>query len=367
MQRGAGTLARRAVLPQPLSATCLWRADEKRGGAKRKLKPYQRYKGKKGDLPALLSASNKWPYKWFKSYQELPEMVKREELYIPYYNDSLQYNPNDPAELKRYLNKKRAESLREKNESVQEHKGVEQKVWHPDQRLINNDEEMDDNIEAEEEDMDEEWEEDEFDAEWREREAPLRQAERKEYRAKRRANMIDETKKRILNFEKMSDSDKVKKLTEYRSMVREQYLRIKEMSERTLAMKQEEALEILKRDYGISPEEEERLLRNMERKPSEEEKMEFRKKYKMDEFKVPGELSGFDLFLKENGKEHLVGFIERIMSDEPPTLPPPVDLSLVQKGEEKGDEGDKKEPEAAAAPAPKAAPAAAKPDKKAKK
>ena len=47
------------------------------------------------------------------------------------------------------------------------------KQWHPDQRLFNNDEILDDETDEEEEEMDEEWEEDEFEAEWREREARM--------------------------------------------------------------------------------------------------------------------------------------------------------------------------------------------------
>jgi hypothetical protein len=199
----------------------------------------------------------------------------------------------------------------------------------------------------------------------------LRLAQRKEYRAKRRAELIDKRKKQILEFEKMTDAEKTKKLIEIRNMVRKQYLRIQEVRARTQALTQEEALAILKRDHGYKPEEEENLLRNMEHKPaSEDEKKEFRKKYKMGEFQVPGELSGFELFLKEKGKDRLVGFIDRLMSDEPPKLPPPADLSVVQKGMQKEvqkeEEGDKKEkPEkitaAPAAPAPAGAKGAAKP------
>ena len=184
----------------------------------------------------------------------------------------------------------------------------------------------------------------------------------------------------MLAFEKMSDADKIKKLIEYRNVARTEYMKIEETRKRIRAMSQEEALEALKKKYGISPQDEERMMRNVERKPTEEEQMEVQKRYKLGKFKVPGELSGFDLFLQERGKERLIGFFDRLMSDEPPKIPPPVDMNLLKSDKEEAAEKDKKEkagdaqvaaipaavPAAGGKPGDKAAPAA-KQDKKAAK
>jgi hypothetical protein len=192
--------------------------------------------------------------------------------------------------------------------------------------------------------------------------------------------LFDSAKKRIMDFEKLSDADKIKTLTEFRDIARKEYLNIQEMNTRIAGMTEGECLEVLKKEHGITPEEEEKMLRNMEHRPSEEGQREFRKKYKMGEFQVQGELSGFDLFLRQKGKEHLIGWVDRVMSNDPPKLPPPRDLNAVFKNKNEGGDKDKKPADAAAVPAAggdkaapaaggkpgdKAAPAAAKPaDKK---
>lgn len=336
MRRGVGTLTRRTALPQPNSATCVWRAEERgRGGAKKRVRPWQKYKGQKGDLETILKASNTWKYNWYKTYDSLPEELKREEIYMPYYDAPIAYNPNDPAELRRFLSRSKAASLREKNEEIWENKGVAPKVSDGDFRSYNLDQEWDDDAQEDRdaEFMDEDNSEDENMETWRQKLAPKRKAEKQAKRTAFREEMIETVRKRMIAFEKMSDADKIKKLTEIRGTVRKAYLHLKSEVEAEVSQvkTQEQAMEILKTKYKITAEKEEQLLRAMERRPTEEQKKAFEKKYKMGEFKVEGQLSGLDLYLQQKGKGRLVGFFDRLMSDAPPNIPPPIDIKVIEK------------------------------------
>lgn len=63
-------------------------------------------------MQAVLKASNKWNYNFYKSVEEMPPDLRRLEIYTPYNNVKLMYNPNDPAEIKSFLAQKRARKIR---------------------------------------------------------------------------------------------------------------------------------------------------------------------------------------------------------------------------------------------------------------
>lgn len=318
-------MARRSpVVTLSSSAACIRRADDRPSkGAKKRLKPHQKYKGQKGELQPILQASNKWNYNFFKSVDEMPSELRKLEVYTPYYNARLMYNPNDPAEIKNFLAKQRSAKIRQTNQVLKENNGVMPKEWKPDGRLQG----VNDLI-GEEEDYDadheEEFGEDEATVEYRQwKGAKGREAEREAARKERKAVIIDPLKKYAEEYEAASDAGKIKKLTEARDITKQGFELIKEMQKKVFAMPAEEVMVTLRRDHGFTNHDEELMLRREElgMKMTDQERDEIRKLLRVGaENEVKGELNGLEYYLSLKAPR-LVGFKDRMYSTAPPTIP----------------------------------------------
>lgn len=169
---------------------------------------------------------------------------------------------------------------------------------------------------------------------------------RKQAQVERRGVIVEGLKKYVEEFDKMSDADKVKKLTEAREATKKIADALKAEEDRILSLPVEGVYETLRKEHNLTEEQEEQLLRDDEAPTlmSEDERVKKMKEMRLGVYEVPGELNGFDYFLSQRAPR-LIGFMDRLYSKEPPKIEKASEKKADDKkgGKDagKGDKGDK--------------------------
>eukprot|EP01111_Echinosteliopsis_oligospora_P006979 TRINITY_DN2148_c0_g1_i1.p1 TRINITY_DN2148_c0_g1~~TRINITY_DN2148_c0_g1_i1.p1 ORF type:complete len:132 (-),score=36.96 TRINITY_DN2148_c0_g1_i1:39-434(-) len=121
-----GAVARRSCM---INASILCRAAKGGGDGKGK-----KGKGKHVERPPELTGlgqlktiNKRWNIKFIEKANELPPWLASLAIHIPTEDETIDYNPNDPKEIKQYLRAKRREQLRENNDDMHDSRGVPEK------------------------------------------------------------------------------------------------------------------------------------------------------------------------------------------------------------------------------------------------